>query len=180
MIAIGHGHPSSLALGLHEDLYVADPAYNKIRKVAPNGIVTSVGKGFAAPMGVTADIHGNVFVADTSNNAIKKVTPKGTISVVGHGFREPQDVAVDTSGNVYVADTLNNAVKKVAPDGTITTIASGSAFASPYRLAIRAGNVYAATVQDRNSGSDFLWKIAPNGRTVGDLGSVLDRRHRPK
>ena len=104
-------------------------------------------------------------MADTSNNAIKKVTPNGTISVIGHGFHGPESVAVDTSGNVYVADTLNNAVKKVAPDGQITTIASGSEFTFPYRIAVRAGSVYVATVHDRRYGADFLMKVAPDGKT---------------
>lgn len=133
-------------------------------------------------MGVAADKHGNVFVADTSNNAIKKVTPNGTISEIGHGFHGPESVAVDTGGNVYVADTLNNAVKKVAPDGQITTIASGSEFTFPYRIAVRAGSVYVATVHDRRYGADFLMKVAPNGKMAVVLatdfigGVALDAR----
>ena len=81
------------------NLYIAD-SYN-IRKVTPNGIITTVaGDGTAGysgdngpatsaqlywPSGVAVDAAGNLYIADTLNNAIRKVTPAGNISKVAGG-----------------------------------------------------------------------------------------------
>jgi hypothetical protein len=70
-----------------ENVYVADTNSNKIRKITPGGVVTTLagsgtvgsadGTGTAAsfywPLGVAADGTGNVLVADTNNNKIRKI-----------------------------------------------------------------------------------------------------------
>jgi sugar lactone lactonase YvrE len=133
--------------------YVADSGNQTIRKISPDGQVTTLagvvkqtgfGDGpigiarFNTPMGVTVDGSGNVYVADMRNHTIRKVTPDGTVmtlaglaqesgSADGQGslarFYEPQGVAVDKSGNVYVADTGNHTIRKITPSGRVSTIA---------------------------------------------------------
>lgn len=126
-------------------LYVADQNNNKIRKISPDGTVsTFAGSGaqgadnltgtaatFANPQGVTVDEIGNVYVADSYNAMIRKITPAGAVSLLaGNGifalvngigeaasFAVPTGVATDDYGHLYVADFENKVVRKVELTG---------------------------------------------------------------
>ncbi|MEB3222752.1 MAG: hypothetical protein VKS61_11815 [Candidatus Sericytochromatia bacterium] len=143
--------PLSLAVDASGTVYVADAGNNRIRKVAPDGTVSTLagsgtaghqnGAGASArfnyPKGVAVDASGTVYVADASNNRVRKVAPDGTVSTLaGSGtaglqngagasarFNGPGGVAVDASGTVYVADTYNASIRRVASDGTVSTLA---------------------------------------------------------
>jgi hypothetical protein len=130
--------------------YVADTGNHLIRKVTPEGVVTTFagstsgyanGIGTSAqfnnPTGVATDSAGNLYVADTNNHRIRKVTTAGEVTLLagagdadfGNGtgaaayFRYPKAVAVDSAGNVYVADTSNHAIRKITSAGVVTTLA---------------------------------------------------------
>ncbi len=144
--------PQGVAVDSAGNLYIADTANNRIRKVA-NGVITTVaGNGMVGstgdngpatsaavlfPVGVTVDSAGNLYIVDTGNNRIRKVANGVITTVAGGGtgasvgdngpatsarLNEPQDVAVDAAGNLYIADTSNNRIRKVA-NGVITTVA---------------------------------------------------------
>jgi serine/threonine-protein kinase len=82
---------SGVALDANGNLYIADAEDIKIRKVAPDGIITtyacsglagSTGDGgpvrearFNFPSGMTTDAFGNLYVADTRNDRIRKISP---------------------------------------------------------------------------------------------------------
>ena len=147
-------NPGSVAMDLSGNIYVADTGNDTIRKITPNGAVSTfagspgiVGSAdgnsalFNAPQSVAVDSSGNVYVADTGNFTIRKITSMGTVSTLaglagnagsadGIGtnaaFYEPEGIAVDGSGNVFVADTWNHTIRGITPGGTVTTIA-GSA-----------------------------------------------------
>ena len=113
-------------------VYVADMANNRIRKISPTGVVTTLagsgtagyadGTGAAAqfnnPYGVAVDSAGFVYVSDTNNHRVRQISPTGVVTTLaGSGtsgnldgvgtsarFASPQDIAVDGSGNVYVAE----------------------------------------------------------------------------
>ena len=138
--------PYAIAVDGSGNLFVADTDNNAIRKITPEGLVSTLagatGSGtpasFAGPSGVAVDGNGNVYVADTWDHLICKITPQGSIitlagkmrergSADGHGasasFNFPQGLAVDETGNVFVADTENHAIRKITPDGMVSTIA---------------------------------------------------------
>jgi hypothetical protein len=155
--------PSGVAVDNNGNLYIADNASHRVRKLAlSTGIISTIaGTGTAGfsgdggpavaaqldhPTHLAFDKAGNLFIADYSNNRIRKVSPSGIITTVagsqtldvngyfsGDGgpataaqFAHPAGVAWDTAGNLYIADSGNGRVRKVdAGTGIISTIAGG-------------------------------------------------------
>ena len=145
--------PAGVACDAFDNIYVADEGNAGIRKIAPDGTVTTLAGGvampgyadgtgstarFYQPEGVACDASGNVYVADTFNHVIRKITSAGVVTTLAglHGspgsndgsgtvasFRYPSGVTCDASGNVYVADQGNDLIRKVTPAGVVTTVA---------------------------------------------------------
>jgi hypothetical protein len=145
--------PQGLAVDGAGNLYVTDQSNHTIRKVTPDGVVTTLagsagvagsadGTGTAArfnnPLGVAVDSAGNLYVTDSSNHTLRKVTPDGVVTTLagrasvpgsadGTGatarFNFLAGVAVDSAGNVYVTEFRDSTLRKVTPTGTTTTIA---------------------------------------------------------
>jgi hypothetical protein len=158
--------PSGLATDRNGNLYVADTGNNSIRRVSPDGVVSTVAgtsAGLNGPVGVAVDPRGRVIVADTYNDRIIGVEPNGAVTTIAGGgvpgfadgveakFDTPCGVAVDASGNIYVADTGNGVVRVVFPDGTVSTIgASGGRSMRPLAVATgRNGSVFVADSRGR-------------------------------
>ena len=136
-------NPVGVAADKSGNLWIADTGHQLIRKMAANGLITTVagngtngyaGDGGAAtnaslnnPSGVAADAFGNLFIADAGNGFIRKVDTNGVITtLVGGGnvsLNNPAGVAVDATGNLFIADAGNGLIRKMNPSGLITTVA---------------------------------------------------------
>jgi len=95
-------NPTGIAVDAWGNLYIADSATDRIRKVDTNGIITTVagcsytgysGDGGPAiqawlnnPTGIAVDAWGNLYIADQGNNVVRKVDTSGIITTVaGNG-----------------------------------------------------------------------------------------------
>jgi len=135
-------NPEGLAMDAAGNLYIADTNNNKIRKVSPNGLIsTFAGDPFNLP-GFSGDGG----------------------PAIGAQLNHPQGVAVDAAGNLYIADHSNSRIRMVSPSGTISTIAGNGKFGYtgdggpatsaalnfPDDIAVDAkGNVYVADYQNQ-------------------------------
>jgi sugar lactone lactonase YvrE len=149
--AASFSRPNGVAVDAAGTLYVADTYSQRIRKITPAGVVSTLagsgsqgstnGSGTSAsfynPTGVAVDATGTVYVADQSNNLVRKITPAGVVSTLaGSGaqssangtgtaasFSAPADVAVDAAGTLYVTEYLSHQVRKITPAGVVSTLA---------------------------------------------------------
>lgn len=142
-------HPSGVAADTLGNIYIADRDNNRIRMVAPDGIITTVaGTGSAgtagtgalasnygdggratlaqlnSPSSVTVDAKGNLYIADTGHGRVREVTPAGIIVPVPFpGLLSPVYALADSAGNLYVADTGLAAIVELTPLGAISSLA---------------------------------------------------------
>ncbi len=142
-------HPYSLALDPAGNVLVADEYNNKIKRVTPTGIVTTIaGNGtmgssngaalsasFNAPWGVCAKSNGDIFIGDANNFTVRKLSG-GTVSVYAGQDGAPGMVngpALQSSFNgvsalvhnssddgIYLCDPYSQLVRKIVPQNSTT------------------------------------------------------------
>ena len=143
--------PRGIAIDALGYVYVADSGNNRIRKIKPNGDVSTLAGGaigyldsigtnalFNYPTGVAVDSLGNVYVTDSGNTRIRLIKPNGVVttfagnnetqSLDGSGtsasFSSPTSIAIDDSdGSIYVGDAFDYCVRKISSLGNVTTFA---------------------------------------------------------
>ncbi len=91
--------PANLCIDTLGNLYVSDFNNHRIRKVTPQGVVTTL-----AGSGIGGYLDGP---ADSAR------------------FHFPRGIALDDSGNVYVADSWNHRIRKISTTGQVTTLCGG-------------------------------------------------------
>lgn len=177
--------PVGLVVDAQGNRYVADRSDHTIRKVAPDGSVSTLagrsgeagnadGVGaaarFHAPQGLALDGAGGLFVADTDNHLVRRVVvaaSAGTVgsvtTVAGNGavpFRHPVALAFG-AGKLYVADMGNHVVWQRATNGDVTRLAGFVGI---------AGNA-PANNQALPLASAFL--TSPNGLALAPAANLL-------
>ena len=139
--------PTALALDTTGDLYVADNANHRIRRIdaTTQTIITVVGtgtQGFSgdngpatsatidSPTGLALDATNNLYLADTHNHRVRRIDASTHIitTIAGDGTLStlalPKGLSTDANGNLYLADSANHRILRIdAGTGQITTIA---------------------------------------------------------
>lgn len=140
--------PVGVAVDAAGNIYVADAGNKTIRKIAPDGFVSTLagkagkvgyadGKGDAARFHALRDIAidpaGNLYVVDSGNYNVRKITPGGEVlTVAGEhsnrslGLNLPTGIAVDHAGNLYVADFTLARITRISHLGGIAVLAGSS------------------------------------------------------
>lgn len=180
--------PNAVALDPAGNLYIADPSAERVRKIAPNGVITtfagngqycnssppSCGDGGLAtaaplsPYSVGADGAGNVYIGEPFQ--VRKVTPSGIISTFA-SLSPPVSagsMTVDAAGTVYIA--YGNAVYQLSPGGVPIAVAAQTQFHNIGGLALdAAGNLYVADSQNL-----VVRKVAADGTVTTVAGNGLN------
>ncbi len=149
--------PRGICIDSKGTIFVADCWNHRIRKISPNGIVTTFAGGgktgelvvndwkdgadttarFDAPCGMSIDKNDNLYVADANNNCIRKITPEGYVTTVAgigkqKGLKDgpygssllnvPTELFVNDQFEVFFSDTYNHCVRKIDKNGVVTTL----------------------------------------------------------
>jgi uncharacterized protein (TIGR03437 family) len=153
-------NPEQIVFDSTGNLYIADAGNNKIRKINPSGVISTVAgtgtPGFAGDGGLALSAQ----------------------------LAYPAGIAVDSSGNLYISDTNNLRVRKVAANGTISTVAGdgnsgnngdggaavNATFGLPYQLAVSpGGTLYIADYEENRVRavlpSTATFQVAPSTLT---------------
>lgn len=219
-----------IAVGPDGSLFIPDTNNNRVRRVGPDGIITTVagsarndGYGYGGddgpataasvpyPRALTVGSDGSLFILDIYDH-IRRVGPDGIITTVAGGgnrnvgigdggpatqaaFSGLSGIAVGPDGSLFVADINDNRIRRVGPDGIITTVAGngipgsggdgGAATAahlySPNGVAVGAdGSLFIAEFdRGHDNGDSHIRRVGPdgiittvagNGATTGDNG----------
>ncbi|MFP5040864.1 T9SS type A sorting domain-containing protein [Parasediminibacterium sp. JCM 36343] len=128
--------PESIATDSSGNLFICDQGLSRIRKVAANGIITTIA-------GIDSNWNGG-FNGDS-------------ILAVNARLNYPSGISIDAAGNVYFVDQNNHRIRKINTKGIITTIAGNgqrghagdgglainAQIGSPFATAIdKKGNLY--------------------------------------
>ena len=138
--------PSGVAVDGAGNLYIADSGDNRVRKVTPAGVISTVaGNG---NVGTATGTDGDGGAATAAN------------------LNHPTALAVDSSGNLYIADSGNNRIRRVNTLGTISTVAGTGNVGTPTGP---DGDGAAATAAQLNAPNGIAIDAAGN-LYIGDSG----------
>jgi RHS repeat-associated protein len=187
---------SGLAIGGDGSLYIVEDGIMRVRRVTPDGIITTVAgngtnansgdggpavnAGLAWPSGIAVGADGSLYIGSKSPGIVRRVDPDGIITTVaGNGrigfggdggpateatIHAVDDIALGLDGSLYIVDSPNGRVRRIGPDGIITTVAG----------------VHVWSNRPGDGGPAIAAELAPNGVAVGKDGSlyITDGYHR--
>ncbi|KAI8905639.1 NHL repeat-containing protein [Gorgonomyces haynaldii] len=145
--------PFYLVFDSKGNLFVADSGNNRIRKITPDGQVStfagtgyysaSEGNGLTSyvgnPVGIAIDADDTLYVSLYGLACIQKITSSAVVSILAGKcgttgsadgqpnaarFQYPFGLDVDANGFVYVTETQVNRIRKITPAGVVSTFSN--------------------------------------------------------
>jgi uncharacterized protein YjdB len=188
--------PSAVTEDIHGNVFVLD--IGRVRKITPNGLISTFAVVSGASDYMTADKHGNLFVSDWPAY-VYKIDPVGNVSVyagggptdslsdgspaTGIGLFYPTGLATDSQDNLYVADGIHSRIRKIDTNGIITTFAGNGTYSSDGDggPATNAGIMFPRGIEFDPSGNlivleqnyQKIRKISPDG-LISTIASNID------
>jgi len=149
--------PEDAAVAADGTLYVADTLNHSIRRIAPDGQVTTLNAPSNRVIEVTAGYA--VLAGDFADGKLSESK-----------FNEPTSIAIDSKGNLYVSDTGNHVIRYIdlAKD-TVTTVAGLSQGKKPV---YQQGALYAEGGYADGSSSEARF-YSPRGIAVTQEQGLL-------
>lgn len=182
--AAGFSLPAGVAVARSGDLYVCDSYNQRVCKITPAGLVTTIASGATTdgllrnPTGITIDdATGELYVADWGTSIILKISPQGVVTIVAGTrnvsgyldaiaenarFSSPRGVAL-LGEHIYVTDSGNHVIRRIHKVTREVTTHAGAAGQS--------GNVSGLTSTARFSSP---WGIATDPSAIGGAVVVTD------
>jgi sugar lactone lactonase YvrE len=186
--------PWAIALDAAGNLYIDQVLSNVIRRVTPDGKISTVaGTGTAgfngeagkaseiqlnSPLGIAVDASNNLLIADSANGRVRRLTPDGMITTIAGGAGAsglpasqvtvilPRGGVSDAAGNVYVADIGHYRILKVDPNGMVT-VAVGTGAPGGYKGEGLKGTDFSLGTPDPANGGIHIDGMAID--TAGNL-----------
>ncbi len=149
--------PENLAVDSIGNVYIADSRNNRVRKVTPAGLITTI--------------------AGTGSAAYSGDGGQATAAELAHPF----DITIDNGGNLFIVDNANHCIRKIDHSGVITTVvgtgaagysgdggpATAATFYFPSALVFDdTGNMYIS-----DCGNNCIRKVSVSG-TVGTFAGT--------
>lgn len=178
--------PAGICADRQGNVYVADMYNNRIRKISPGGVVSTLaGNGtagfkngtadsaeFYLPTGVAVDTLGNVYVADDGNNSIREISASGTVTTVaGTGYAGFNNgagstaqfnglfgIIVNDSGTIYISEYINNDIR-VIRSGVVSVVAGFASSPTP------------PGIKDTRADSALFY--SPMGMVIDSVGDLM-------
>jgi serine/threonine protein kinase, bacterial len=189
-------YPFGISLDNKGSLYIADRGNNRVRKIDPQGVITTIaGDGshffggdygpanqssLSFPTDVAVDSSGTIYIADRNNNRVRKIDQLGVITtLMGLGQKEfngDNEIAAETTLHLPFALALNGEDRLLVVDRN--------------HFRIREVKLQSSQVETIAGNGKFLFKgdggpgggatlEAPSGIAVDSKGNILfaDRLH---
>ncbi len=179
---------SGVARDARGNLYIADGDNQRIRKVDPTGVITTIaGTGTAgnsgnggpaasaavnAPSGMAVDVAGNLYFSEYNNQDIRVIDTSGVIEQWVALGGQPTSICMDAAGNLYVAMPYLNQIWRydvwktrtvVAGDGSVGYRGDGAPAVkaqldNPNGVWASRGNVYIV-----DAGNEAIRRVDASG-----------------
>jgi gliding motility-associated-like protein len=157
-IASGFNEPIDVAVDASGNIYVADYANGKVKKLpVAGGTPITIASGLGA-IGIAVDASKNVYVTDANNNKVKKIPAGGGQPIaIASGFLLGS-IAVDSTGNVYYISGGDGSLTKIPKNGGAPVKILTGQFELGGMAVDVAGNIYVI-----NGSSSAIEKIPAGG-----------------